>query len=573
MDEAPYISPQTETYDAIVVGSGITGGWAAKELSEKGLDTLVLERGRHVEHGEDYVTEHRPPWEMKYRGEGNKQAWEEEYPLQSQAGPVDAYTKHFYVKDSKHPYTFEEENPFLWVRGYQLGGRSITWGRQCYRWSDLDFTANVREGIAIDWPIRYQDIAPWYDYVEQFAGISGREEGLSHLPDGSFLPPMEMNAAEKKVRAGIEEAYEDRLMTNARSAVLTEDHNGRAACHYCGPCARGCSTGSYFSSLSSTLPAARQTGNLTIKCDSIVHRVMYDAEKGRATGVRTIDRKTHEERAYRGRIVFLCASTLGSTKILLNSTTPRFPNGLANSSGTLGHYLMDHVFLSGATAEVPGLGNRYRYGNKPSGVYIPRFRNLGSARDPDVDFLRGYGCEGGASRPSWRRGIGQSGFGTELKEKLRTPGPWQMWIGGWGEMLPRKDNYVELDDEKTDEWGVPALRIECTFGENEKAMRKDMATELARTLDAAGCTDVEPFIDESAVPGECIHEMGTARMGHDPETSVLNRWNQAHDVPNLFVTDGACMTSSACQNPSITYMALTARACDYAVGEMRRGNL
>lgn len=573
MFDAPNIAPQSDPYDAIVVGSGITGGWAAKELTEKGLDTMVLERGRHVEHGKDYVTEHKPPWEMKFRGEGSEQEWQKEYPMQSQAGPVDAYTKHFYVKDTKHPYTFDDDSPFLWVRGYQLGGRSITWGRQCYRWSDLDFTANAREGIAVDWPIRYEDIAPWYDYVEQFAGISGKKEGLPHLPDGQFLPPMEMNAAEKQVAAGIDEAFDDRMMTVGRAAVLTENHNGRAACHYCGPCDRGCSTGSYFCSLSATLPAARATGNLTVECDSIVHRVMYDAEKGRATGVRVIDRKTHEERAYRGRIVFLCASTLGSTKILLNSTTPRFPNGLANSSGALGHYLMDHVFLSGATATVPGLADRYHYGNKPTGIYIPRFRNLGPDRDSDVDFLRGYGCEGGASRPSWGRAIGQRGFGAELKERLRDPGPWQMWIGGWGEMLPREENYVELDDETTDEWGIPALRIHCSFGENEKAIRQDMATELAKTLDGAGCTEVEPFIDEDALPGECIHEMGTARMGRDPDTSVLNRWNQAHDVPNLFVTDGACMTSSACQNPSITYMALTARACDYAVKEMKRGNL
>jgi len=570
--DAPNIAPQRKKYDAIVVGSGITGGWAAKEFTEKGLDTLVLERGRDVTHGAGYVTEHKPSWEMDYHGQGNQQEFDEHYPRQSMAGPFNAYNKHFFVKDSKYPYAFDEEEPFLWVRGYHLGGRSITWGRQCYRWSDLDFTANAREGIAVDWPIRYDDIAPWYDYVEKFAGISGREEGLPHLPDGQFLPPMEMNAGEKEIKASLERAYDDRMMTIGRAAVLTEslpDQN-RQACHYCGPCSRGCTAGAYFSSLSSTLPAARDTGNMTLKCDSIVHSVKYDAETGRASGVRVVDRKTQDTREYEGRVVFLCASALGSTKILLNSTSSRFPNGLANSSGTLGRGIMDHHFKVGASGIIPGLEDRYYYGNRPNGIYIPRFRNL-NGQDPNVDFLRGYGYQGGAYREGWTRALSEDGFGTDLKNALRDPGQWRMNLYGFGETLPDEDNYVELDDE-TDEWGIPLLRTHVSLGDNEEAMREDMKQQAAEMLEAAGATEVEPY-EQRYWPGEGIHEMGGARMGRDPETSVLNAHNQAHDVPNLFVTDGACMTSSGWQNPSITYMALTARAVDYAVEEMKRDNL
>jgi choline dehydrogenase-like flavoprotein len=570
--DAPNIDPQRKTYDAIVVGSGITGGWAAKEFAEKGLDTLVLERGRNVTHGEDYVTEHKPSWEMDFHGQGSEQEFQEHYPRQSMAGPFNAYNKHFFVKDSKYPYAFDEEEPFLWVRGYHLGGRSITWGRQCYRWSDLDFTANARDGVGIDWPIRYADIAPWYDYVEEFAGISGREEGLPQLPDGQFQPPMEMNAGEKKIKAGLEDAYDDRLMTIGRSAVLTEPKpdQGRAACHYCGPCARGCTVGAYFSSLSSTLPAARETGNMTLQCNSIVHSVKYDAETGRASGVRVINRKTKKTREYEGRVVFLCASALGSTKILLNSTSSRFPNGLANSSGTLGQGIMDHHFKVGASGTIPGLEDRYYYGDRPNGIYIPRFRNLGG-QDDDVDFLRGYGYQGGAYREGWTRALGEEGFGASLKHKLRDPGQWRMYLGAFGEMLPDTDNYVELDDE-TDEWGIPLLRTHVSLSENAEAMREDMKQQAAEMLEAAGATEVSTY-EQRYWPGEGIHEMGGARMGRDPDTSVLNGNNQAHDVPNLFVTDGACMTSAGWQNPSITYMALTARAVNYAVNEMKRDNL
>lgn len=571
MSEYPNVAPQRDPYDAIVVGSGITGGWAAKELTEKGLDTLVLERGPYVEHGADYNTEHTPSWEFDFQGQGNRQRYAEEYPIQSECYAFGEATEQFFANDKKNPYVQEE--PFTWIRGYHLGGRSLTWGRQCYRWSDLDFTANARDGYGVDWPIRYEDIAPWYDYVEKYVGISGRKEGLPQLPDGPFLPPMEMNVAEKQVKAGIESAYEDRMMTIGRAAVLTQQHNGRQACHYCGPCRRGCSVGAYFSSLSATLPDARATGNMTLECDSIVHSVKYDHERDRATGVRVIDRETKEAREYEGRIVFLCASTLGSTQILLNSATSRFPDGLANSSGALGHYLMDHPYQAGASGRVPGLADRYYHGHRPNGTYIPRFRNLGPEPDSDADFLRGWASQAGASREGWSRALGEEGFGEDFKQKLRDPGPWRMGAGGWGEMLPRKENYVELDDEKTDAWGIPQLRINCTFSENEQKMREDMAVQLAEMLEAAGCTDVDSYVNEEASPGLCIHEMGTARMGRDPDASVLNKWNQAHDIENLFVTDGSCMASSACQNPSITYMALTARACDYAVKEMKRGNL
>ncbi len=571
MSNTPYIAPQQDEYDAIVVGSGITGGWAAKELTENGLNTVVLERGRHVEHGEDYVTEHTPPWEMDFRGRGSQQEFEEHYPLQSMAGPFNAYNKHFFVKDSEHPYAFDDDEPFLWVRGYQLGGRSLTWGRQSYRWSEMDFRANKRDGIAIDWPIGYEDLAPWYDYVEEHVGISGREEELPHLPDSQFLPPMEMNAVEAHVEEGIEEAFPNREMTIGRAAILTQKHKGRSACHYCGPCSRGCSTGSYFSSLSSTLPAAQATGNLTIECNSIVHSVIFDPETGRASGVRVIDRESKEMREVKGRTVFLCASALGSVKILMNSTSSRFPNGLANSSGTLGHYIMDHHFKVGASATFPGFEDTYTYGNRPNGVYIPRFRNLPGQRR-DVDFLRGYGYQGGAFREGWERAIGEAGFGADLKQQLRDPGQWRMYITAFGEMLPDENNYVELDDEETDPWDIPVLRPHVSIGENEEAMREDMKTAGAEMLEAAGGIEVGTY-EQRYWPGEGIHEMGGARMGRDPDTSVLNRWNQAHDVPNLFVTDGACMTSSACQNPSLTYMALTARAVDYAVQEMKRGNL
>ncbi|MDX1617710.1 MAG: GMC family oxidoreductase [Balneolaceae bacterium] len=564
------ISPQQETYDAIVVGSGISGGWAAKELTEKGLKTLVLERGRPVEHGKDYITEHTPPWEMEFRGRGDRKKMEEEKPIQFFSGAANAYDIHFFVNDKKNPYSWEEEKKYLWLRGYQVGGRSITWGRQTYRMSDLDFEANARDGVGVDWPIRYKDIAPWYDYVEEYVGISGSKEGIPHLPDGVFLPPMEMNCVEKHAKPRIEEAFPERHFIIGRAAILTQAHKGRGACHYCGPCPRGCSVGAYFSSLSSTLPDARATGNMTLRPNSIVHSIVYDRETGKASGVRVIDRVTKESLEFRGKIIFLCASAMGSTQILLNSTSPEFPEGLGNSSGVLGHYAMDHHFKMGANAEFPGFEDQYYFGNRPNGIYIPRFRNI--SEETSMDFLRGYGYEGGGYRSGWGRGLNTPGFGTELKETLRDPGPWRMWMTAFGETLPDYDNYVELNEEVTDDWGLPTLKFHCSLGDNEYKMRKDAAEEAANMLEAAGGKNVSSF-DNEYFPGEGIHEMGTARMGRDPKTSILNGHNQVHEVPNVFVTDGACMTSSACQNPSITYMALTARAADFAVSELKKQNL
>lgn len=566
-----HVAQDTNQYDAIVIGSGITGGWAAKELTEKGLKTLVLERGRNVEHGKDYETEHQPPWEAEFRGRGKRKLFEEEYPRQLRSNVINEYNYHFFVNDKKHPYITDEEDPFLWVRGYQVGGRSLTWGRQSYRWSDLDFEANAKEGIAVDWPIRYRDIKPWYDYVEEFIGVSGKEEGYPQLPDGIFLPPMQMNCVEQMVKEEIERKFPERDMTIGRSAVLTQPHKGRGPCHYCGPCSRGCSVGAYFSSQSSTLPAARETGNLTLRPNSVVLSIIHAPETNRASGVRVVDRVTKEEMEFYGDLVFLCASTLGSTQILLNSTSGDFPDGLANSSGVLGHYLMDHHFRVGAWGEFPGFEDKYYYGNRPNGIYIPRFRNINKQTKRD-DFLRGYGYQGGAGRSSWGRGISMPGFGKEFKEKLKDPGPWGMGITGFGEILPRYENRAYLDPEKTDEWGMPLLQIHASVGENEKNMREDMANSAAEMLEAAGGKNVQPYYSEYLF-GEGIHEMGTARMGRDPKTSVLNAYNQAHDVPNLFVTDGSCMTSAACQNPSLTYMALTARAVDYAVNELKNGNI
>jgi choline dehydrogenase-like flavoprotein len=557
------------SYDAIVVGSGITGGWAAKELTEAGLDTLVLEAGRSIDPDTDYV-EHVPSWNFRYRGLGDRKSLEQRQAIQRTCYACDEAASKFFVDDIDNPYSTPDGKPFLWIRGRQVGGKSIMWARQSYRWSDLDFAANLRDGHGVDWPIRYADLAPWYDHVERFAGISGEALGLEQLPDSQFLPPMELNCAEQFVRAGVARRFgRERVVTIGRTAVLTVNHNGRAACHYCGPCHRGCITRSYFSSLNATLPAAVATGRMTLRPNSVVAEVLYDADSNRARGVRVIDAETMEEMEFQGRVVFLCASTLESTRILLNSKSARFPNGLGNSSGELGHNLMDHTMQSGAIGLVPGLEDRNAYGRRPNGVYIPRFRNV---RDEHPDFVRGYGFQGSAARAGWSRGTDMPGFGAEFKQALRQPGPWQMRLNGFGECLPRHSNYAEIDPDQKDRWGVPVLRIHCEWGDNERVMRNDMAVTAAEMLEAAGCTNVTTFQNESP-PGLTIHEMGTARMGRDPETSVLNGHNQCHDVPNLFVTDGASMASTACQNPSLTYMALTARACAYAVAQLQRGEL
>jgi choline dehydrogenase-like flavoprotein len=559
----------TPRYDAVIIGSGITGGWAAKELTEKGLNTLILEAGRPITPEKDYV-EHVPVWELKYRDWDDRKERHASQPIQRECYyACDEFSNKFFVKDSDNPYTSEPGKHFSWIKGRQVGGKSITWGRQSYRWSDLDFEANAKEGIAIDWPIRYADIAPWYDYVEEFAGISGQAEGLPQLPDGKFLPPMEMTCVEQDFRDALAKNFDDRIMTIGRSAVLTRVHKGRAACHYCGVCHRGCITSSYFSSLNSTLPAAMKTGKLTVRPYSVVHSLIFDPSSRRVTGVRVIDGQTKKALEFQGRVVFVCAATLESTRILLNSATPEFPNGLANSSGELGHNLMDHHMGSGASGTMPGHLDKMPFGNRPNGIYIPRFRNV---KTKHQEFVRGYGYQGGGSRDGWQRGMASAGLGVDFKNALRKPGPWRMGLGGFGECLPNHNNRVEIDKDKLDAWGIPTLKINCDWGENEHAMSKDIAIQAAEMLAAAGAMEIGVY-SEITRPGLAIHEMGTARMGRDPKTSVLNEHNQAHEVKNLFMTDGSCMVSNSCVNPSLTYMALTARACDYAVAQMKKNEL
>ncbi len=560
---------ESHTYDAIVIGSGISGGWAAKELSEKGLKTLVLERGRDVKHVADYPTMNMDPWDFKY----NDQVTVEEmknYPKQSRTGyTIRESTKHWFVNDLENPYS--EVKRFDWMRGYHVGGRSLVWGRQCYRLSDLDFEANAKEGIAVDWPIRYADIAPWYDYVERFAGISGRKEGLAHLPDGQFLPPMELNCVEEHLRDKIAENFDDRLLTIGRVAHLTKAINGRGKCQTRNRCMRACPYGAYFSSNSATLPAAVATGNMTLRPHSIVNSIIYDRETKRATGVRIIDAETNQTSEYYARVIFTCASALGSTFILMNSTSDEHPNGLGNASGELGHNLMDHHFRTGASGRLEGYEDRYYKGRRPNGFYIPSFRNI-NKKTKQKDFLRGYGYQGGASRSNWSRMVSELGHGAEFKDGLFEPGPWRLGMTAFGECLPYHENKAYLNQDVRDKWGQPTLTFDCEWKENEMNMRKDMASSAAEMLEAAGFKDVSTY-DSGCYPGLGIHEMGTARMGRDPKTSVLNGFNQVHEVPNVFVTDGACMTSAGCTNPSITYMALTARACDHAVKEMKKMNL
>jgi choline dehydrogenase-like flavoprotein len=558
-----------KTYDAIVVGSGMTGGWAAKELTEAGLETLVLEAGRMITTA-DYV-EHVPTWQKQFRGLDDRKTRSATQPIQRECYACDEWSSKFFVNDNDNPYTTPPDKPFLFLRGRQVGGRSIMWGRQVYRWSDLDFEANARDGIAIDWPIRYADIAPWYDHVERFVGVSGEKLGLPQLPDGQFQPAMELNCGETMVRDAVAKHWPgERVLTVGRCAILTETLNGRAACHYCGYCERGCVTRSYFSSVNATLPVAQATGKMTLRPHSVVHSLMYDRNRRRVTGVRVIDAQTKHAIEFRSRVVFLCASTLESARILLNSKTREFPTGLANSSGELGRNLMDHVMGGGASGKINAPADKKPVGRRPNGIYLPRFRNLQGG--PKSSFLRGYAYQGGAGREGWGRGTEMAGFGADWKHALREPGPWGFTFYGFGECLPNHDNFVEIDPTKVDAWGIPVMKINCVYGSNETALMQDASIAAAEMLAAAGAWDISPFVADNP-PGKAIHEMGTARMGRDPKTSVLNAHNQAHDIPNLFVTDGACMTSSANQNPSITYMALTARACDYAVNLMRRREL
>ena len=563
-----------KNFDAIVVGSGISGGWAIKELTERGLKVLLIERGSETIHGADYVGEGKAPWELPYRGAIPEDTLNSEYFIQKQCYALNDATKQFFVNDRQHPYISDKKKPFSWIRGYQLGGRSLLWYRQSYRWSEMDFNANKLDGFGVDWPIRYKDIAPWYDHVETFAGISGSKEGLEQLPDGQFLPPMEMNCVELEVKKQIERQFPGRKMIIGRCAHLTQPTKehlelGRGQCQSRDECERGCSFGAYFSTLSATLPAAKRTNNLTILADSIAHSIVYDESDKRASGVRVINTKTNTHSQLNARLIFLCASTLGTTQIMLNSKSDSFPNGIANSSGTLGHYLMDHIFESGANGEYPGLQDKYFKGRRPNGIYIPRYRNVTSK---DKRFLRGFGFQGGGKRPNWNRAKSIDGIGKNLKEQLRRPGSWTFSLGGFGEMLPDKRNRVWLDEKLKDKWGIPVLSIDCVLRGNELEMLKAMSEDAKEMLKASGMINVKTY-NNSAPPGLAIHEMGTARMGHDPKTSVLNKYNQAHDVPNLFVSDGSCMASSACQNPSLTYMALTARAASTAVDLLKEGRI
>ncbi|MCB0688210.1 MAG: GMC family oxidoreductase [Saprospiraceae bacterium] len=556
------------TYDAIVVGSGISGGWAAKELTEKGLKTLVLERGRMVKHG-DYPTATLNSWELPNRDQVSREEMKN-YEKQSRTGyTIRESTKHWFVNDLENPYS--EIKRFDWIRGYHVGGRSLLWGRQSYRWSDLDFGANAEQGVGTDWPIRYKDIEPWYDYVESFAGISGRAEGLHQLPDGKFLPAMEFNCLEDHVSTKIRENFTDRIMTIGRVANLTQPHMGRGSCQFRNRCIRGCPYGAYFSSNASTIPAAEATGNLVIRPFSIVNSIIYDKDAKRAKGVRVIDAETQEVHEFYANVVFLCASTLGSTFILLNTKDEANPNGLGNQSGELGHNLMDHHFRTGASGEYDGFTDKYYKGRRPNGIYIPRFRNV-DGNTKMKDFVRGYGYQGGASRLSWSRSVKELGFGEGLKEELIEPGKWRMGLTGFGEMLPNHENRVFLNEDLKDAFGQSTLTFDCEFKENEWAMRKDMADSAAEMLEAAGLKNVSTY-DTPGAPGLGIHEMGTARMGTSPKNSVLNKYNQVWAAPNVYVTDGACMASASCVNPSLTYMALTARAVDHAVNELKKMNM
>lgn len=553
------------TYDAIVIGSGMSGGWAAKELCEKGLKTLVLERGRNIEHIKDYPTATKKPWEFAHRDHLSNKI-KDENPIASRCYAFTEATQHFFAKDNEHPYI--QKKSFDWIKGYQVGGKSLLWARWTQRWSDLDFEANAKEGIAIDWPIRYKDIAPWYSYVEKFVGVSGTKENIPHLPDGEFLPPMEMNCVEKHLKSVIEHNYPGRHLIISRTANLTKGLKDRGPCQYRNLCSRGCPYAGYFSSVSATLPAAKATGNLTLLPDAVVHSIIYDKDKQRAKGVRVINAHTNEATEYFAKIIFVNAGTLNTTLVLLNSVSDRFPNGLGNDSGVLGHYLMDHNYRGHVSGEYDGFKDQYYFGRRPAGVYIPRYRNVGN--DKREDYLRGFAFASSASR---RTGdAADYTLGADYKNALTEPGNWDIWMTGMGECLPYHENKVTLSADKKDKWGIPLLEIDCEYKQNEVTMLKDLLESGAEMLEKAGFKNIDAY-DTQQAPGLAIHEMGTARMGKDPKTSILNKHNQVWDAKNVFVTDGACMTSSACQNPSITYMALTARAADYAVSELKKQNL
>jgi len=555
-------------FDAIVVGSGITGGWSAKELTEAGLKVLMIERGRMIEHQTGYATEMKAPWEMPFRGAGDAEKYQRQHPVQSLNRHFTEFTENHFVNDAENPYLTGEGTDFTWFRSYNLGGRSLTWGRQTYRWSDYDFDANRRDGHGTDWPIRYADLAPWYDKVEAFIGVSGALEGLPQLPDGKFQPPMALNVVEQAVRERIAERWPERRLTIGRTANLTEAKDGRAECQRRSICARGCSYGAYFSTQSSTLPAARKTGNLTLATDAVVDRVEYDAARKRVTGVSWVDTRTKERRRATARLVFLNAGAFNSVHLLMNSANEAMPHGLANSSGVLGTHIMDHASTLSAIALMPGFEQWTTFGNRPTGVVIPRYRNLDTL--DGAGHSRGFSYQGGALQSAWTRGKREAGIGIRYKDALREPGPWRIVFVAFADCIPRVSNRLSLDRTRTDSNGLPLLKIDFAYGKEEHAALAQAKTDAAEMLTHAGGNVIMGF-DKPNPGGGAIHEMGGARMGADPATSVLNRWSQAHDIANLFVTDGAQMSSSACQNPSLTYMALTARACATAVSMMKEG--
>jgi len=558
----------TQQYDAIVVGSGISGGWAAKELTEKGLKVLLLERGRNIEHIKDYVNANKEPWEFPHRGLMPTQEMLQNYPVLKRDYPLNEEVLDYWVKDKECPYT--ETKPFSWFRGYHVGGRSLMWGRQSYRWNKWDFEANLKDGYGVDWPIRYDDMASWYSYAEKFAGIQGSLEGLDVLPDGDFMPAMEMNIVEKDVAAKIKKHYNnERHMFIGRSANITQAHHDRTNCQYRNRCWRGCPFGGYFSTQSATLPAAMKTGNLTLRPFSIVTQVLYDKNTKKATGVEVLDATDNKTYEFNAKIVFLCASAFNSTWVLMNSAHDVWADGLGSSSGELGHNVMDHHFRCGANGQAEGFSDNYQYGRRPTGIYVPRFRNIYNDKR---DYLRGFGYQGGAGRG---RGadIAEFTIGADLKDSLSVPSDhWGMGVMAFGEVLPYHENKISLNKNVKDKWGLPVLDMDVEIKDNEKKMRIDMMNDAAEMLEAAGLKNVNTY-DYGYEFGMGIHEMGTARMGRDPKTSVLNGNNQVWDAPNVFVTDGACMTSASCVNPSLTYMALTARAAEFAVSELKKGNL
>ena len=559
-------------YDAIVIGTGVSGGWAAKELCEKGLKTLVLERGRMIKHNQDYPTANMEDWEFP-AGDVITQEIKKNQPKQSRTGYVNTEsTKHFFVNDIEHPYN--EDKRFDWIRGYHVGGRSLLWARQSYRLTPFDFVANKEDGYGVDWPIRYKDLAPWYDYVENYIGVSGENLNLNQFPNQQLLKPMELNCVEKVLQKSISEKYESRHMTIGRVAHITEGTKpglGRLSCQFRNRCRRGCPFGAYFSSNSSTLPAAEATGNMTLRPNSIVYEIIYDETKKKATGVKIIDSESKLTYEFKSKIIFMCASTVPTTSILMQSKPSRFPNGLGNDSGELGHNLMDHHFQIGADGVYDGFEDQYYTGRRPNGIYIPRFQNIGG-NTKRKDFLRGYGYQGGASRTDWTEYVKEASYGEKLKQAIVKPGKWVMGLNGFGEVLPYHENKMYLNYNKTDNWGLPTVTFDAKLRENELSMRKDMQLQAMEMLDKAGFKDIKPY-ESSYALGLGIHEMGTARMGRDPKTSVLNSFNQMHSVKNIFVSDGSCMTSSGNVNPSLTYMAITARAVNYAVNELKKMNL